>query len=38
VELQLVHAQLDLDVARFTRLFVELMSAPTPRSATAAKR
>jgi inosine-uridine nucleoside N-ribohydrolase len=27
---QLVHAQVDLDLARFTRMFVDLMSAPTP--------
>jgi inosine-uridine nucleoside N-ribohydrolase len=27
---RLVHAQLDLDLARFTKLFVDLMSAPTP--------
>jgi len=25
---QLVHAQVDLDLARFTRMFVELVSAP----------
>ena len=35
-ELQLVHAQVDVDLPRFTRLFVELMTAPTPRIATAA--
>jgi len=28
---QLVHAQVDLDLARFTRMFVELMSAPPHR-------
>jgi purine nucleosidase len=38
VDLHRVHAQLDLDVPRFTGMFVSLMSAPTPRSATAAKR
>jgi len=27
---QLVHAQLDLDLPRFEKMFVELMSAPTP--------
>ena len=27
---QLVHAQLDLDLPKFTKMFVELMSAPTP--------
>jgi purine nucleosidase len=30
-DVQLVHAQTDLDLDRFTRLFVGLMSAPTPR-------
>jgi len=29
-DLQLVHAQVDLDLPRFRKLFVELMSAPTP--------
>jgi inosine-uridine nucleoside N-ribohydrolase len=29
-DLQLVHAQVDLDLPRFTKQFVELMSAPTP--------
>ena len=27
---RLVHAQVDLDLAKFTKMFVELMSAPTP--------
>ena len=31
VDLQLVHAQVDVDLPRFTRQFVELMSAPTPK-------
>jgi inosine-uridine nucleoside N-ribohydrolase len=31
VELQRVHAQVDVDLTRFTRQFVELMSAPTPK-------
>jgi purine nucleosidase len=31
IDLQLIHAQVELDVPRFTRMFVELMSAPTPR-------
>ncbi len=31
-DVHLVHAQTDLDVPRFTRMFVELMSAPTPHS------
>jgi purine nucleosidase len=30
LDLQLVHAQLDLDLPRFQKMFVELMSAPTP--------
>jgi purine nucleosidase len=30
VDLQLVHAQVDLDLPRFTKMFVDLMSAPTP--------
>jgi purine nucleosidase len=30
IDLQLVHAQIDLDLPRFTRMFVDLMSAPTP--------
>jgi len=29
VELNLVHAQVDVDLPRFTRMFIELMSAPT---------
>ena len=32
VELNLVHAQVDVDLPRFTRMFVDLMSAPTPRA------
>jgi inosine-uridine nucleoside N-ribohydrolase len=31
-DVQLVHAQLDLDLAKFTKMFVQLMSAPTPRA------
>lgn len=30
LDLQMVHAQLDLDLPRFQKMFVELMSAPTP--------
>ena len=30
VDLQRVHAQVDLDLPRFRKLFIELMSAPTP--------
>jgi len=29
-DVQLVHAQLDLDLPKFAKMFVELMSAPTP--------
>lgn len=29
-DVQLVHAQLDLNLAKFTKMFVQLMSAPTP--------
>jgi purine nucleosidase len=28
---QLVHAQMDLDLAKFTKMFVDLMSAPAPK-------
>ena len=38
VGVNLVHAQLDLDLPRFTRMFVELMSQPTPRGATSRTR
>jgi inosine-uridine nucleoside N-ribohydrolase len=30
LDLQLVHAQTDLDLPRFSKMFVDLMSAPTP--------
>jgi purine nucleosidase len=30
IDLRLVHAQVDLDLPKFTRMFVDLMSAPTP--------
>jgi inosine-uridine nucleoside N-ribohydrolase len=33
IDVQRVHAQLDVDLARFTRQFVELMAAPTVKSA-----
>jgi inosine-uridine nucleoside N-ribohydrolase len=33
--LNLVHAQVDLDLPKFTRMFVDLMSAPTPGDRTA---
>lgn len=32
VELQLVHAQMDVDMPRFAKLFVHLMTAPTPHA------
>jgi len=32
VELQLVHAQMDVDMPRFAKLFVQLMTAPTPQA------
>jgi len=32
IDLQLVQAQVDLDLPKFTRMFVALMSAPTPRA------
>jgi purine nucleosidase len=38
VDLQLVHAQVDLDLPRFTKMFVELMSAPTPHRDMAPKQ
>ncbi len=38
LDLPLVHAQLDVDLARFTRLFVGLMSSPTPRAAAPVAR
>jgi purine nucleosidase len=31
IDVQLVNAQTDLDLPKFTKMFVELMSAPTPR-------
>jgi hypothetical protein len=38
VDMHLVHAQLDLDLPRFTQMFIALMSAPTPRGDSAPKR
>src|SRR3984885_6735118 len=32
VDLQIVQAQVDLDLPKFTRMFVDLMSAPSPRT------
>jgi len=33
LHLQLVHAQTDLDLPRFSKMFVDLMSAPTPHTS-----
>jgi purine nucleosidase len=30
-DLQIVHAQMDLDLAKFAKMFVDLVSAPTPK-------
>ena len=38
VDVHRVHAQVDVDLPRFTRMFVELMSAPTPRGDLTANR
>jgi purine nucleosidase len=38
VDVRLVRAQVDLDLPRFTRMFVELMSAPTPRGDSGMNR
>jgi inosine-uridine nucleoside N-ribohydrolase len=38
VDLQLVHAQVDLDLPKFTRMFVALMKAPTPHAARGAAK
>ncbi len=38
VDLQLVHAQVDLDLPKFTRMFVALMKAPTPHVGRAATK
>jgi purine nucleosidase len=32
LDLQRVHAQTDVDLPRFSKMFIDLMSAPTPRS------
>jgi inosine-uridine nucleoside N-ribohydrolase len=37
-DVQLAHAQVDLDLPKFTRMFVELMKAPGPRGDGVAKR
>jgi purine nucleosidase len=33
-DVQLVHAQIDLDLPKFTRMFIDLMSAPTPHTSS----
>ena len=33
LDLQQIHAQVDLDLPRFTKMFVDLMMAPTPHAA-----
>ncbi len=33
VDVQLVHAQMDVDMAKFARMFVALMTAPTPEAS-----
>ncbi len=33
VDVQLVHAQMDVDMAKFGRMFVALMTAPTPHAS-----
>jgi purine nucleosidase len=38
IELRLVHAQVDLDLPKFTQMFVELMSAATPHGNKAVKK
>ncbi len=38
VELQLVHAQLDVDMHAFAKLFVQLMTAPTPHAILGHRR
>ena len=37
IDVQLVHAQVDLDLPRFRRMFIDLMSAPTPHGGPAPK-
>jgi len=38
IDLQRVHAQVDLDLPKFSRMFVEMMSAPTPHGKGASTR
>ncbi|MGA9633482.1 MAG: nucleoside hydrolase, partial [Candidatus Acidiferrales bacterium] len=33
-DVQLVHAQVNLDLPKFTKMFVQLMSAPTPHTSS----
>jgi hypothetical protein len=32
INLRQIHAQLDVDLPRFTKMFVDLMTAPTPHA------
>jgi inosine-uridine nucleoside N-ribohydrolase len=36
-DVQLVHAQVDLDLPKFTKMFVRLMSAPTPHGSASGR-
>ncbi len=38
IDLQPIHAQLDLDLPRFTKMFVDLMTAPTPHATATTRR
>jgi hypothetical protein len=38
VDLQLVHVQMDLDMPKFSKMFVDLMSASTPRVSEGARQ
>jgi len=37
IDLQVAHAQVDLDLPKFSQMFVDLMSAPAPKGAPAAR-
>jgi inosine-uridine nucleoside N-ribohydrolase len=37
-DVQRVHAQTDLDLSKFTKMFIGLMSAPTPSKSSASLR
>jgi purine nucleosidase len=38
IDVHLLHAQLDLDLLKFTKMFVDLMSAPTPHATSPASK